>query len=618
MFENMIQEAVVYCRVSSQVQQERETIESQVEFAKKFCDLHKIEIKKIYKDDGITGTMKFSERPSGKELMQDAAAGCFKTVLVFKLDRLGRSASVILSVVSELDDIGVVVKSMTEPFDTSNASGKFLLTMLAGVAELDRANTLQRMWIGAQRAAKQGKWLGGIVPVGYRVDKDGYLMPSTDKIDGTDVSEVDVIRMIFSMCVDDNMSCVQIANRLNDMGIPNSYSLHGVSGKRNKHTRARWYQSGPYRIIKNEIYKGVHYYGKRTDKDRELIRRDVPALVTSDVWEKAQEVISSKRFVKKRGTRRYLLTGMIFCESCGHSYHGKPYGKDKPSGYYVCNGREAYKKMGNEKCLARSISVDWLDNEVWKRCLYYIDNPGVVAEDFGVPAEKAIDTKKQIELIEKKMRESEDGKARMLDLYRERLIGFDDLQDQLGKIKSEQDELRTAMRAVEEQANKDVSIDIGNAVDALTELQNVVRDADFETKRTVIETMIDSITVKTLHPGQWRSEAIVTIHFRFADIGHDDTTAIKNRRGKRVTRNDGMFDVSFSYDEHAGNEAHWKMREYCKEHHISTRELCRRAGITDSTWHRILRGLPVSKLSIEKFESVLDKPVEYFIGTKQK
>ena len=101
---------------------------------------------------------------------------------------------------------------------------------------------------------------------------------------------------------------------------------------------------------------------------------------------------------------------------------------------------------------------------------------------------------------------------------------------------------------LEEQANKDVSIDIVNAVDALTELQNVVRDADFETKRTVIETMIDSITVKTLHPGQWRSEAIVTIHFRFADIGHDDTTAIKNRRGKRVIGNDGMFDVSFSVE----------------------------------------------------------------------
>ena len=76
-------------------------------------------------------------------------------LLVYKLDRLGRATRVILNAIYDLEKYGVKLKSMTEPFDTGDASGRFLLTILTGVADLERSNILE------------GIWLGGIVPYEY-------------------------------------------------------------------------------------------------------------------------------------------------------------------------------------------------------------------------------------------------------------------------------------------------------------------------------------------------------------------------------------------------------------------------------------------------------------------
>ena len=243
--------AAVYCRVSSEAQQERQTIETQVEFAQKYCDLNNIEITEIYKDDGITGTLPLGDRPAGSQLLQDARDGKFKLLLIFKLDRLGRSTRVILDAVHDLDSMGVLVRSMTEPFDTSNPSGKFLLTILAGVADLERSNILQRMDMGATRAAKEGKWLGGIVPYGYLKNDDGFLEPNTAPIPGFNMSEPDVVRMMYKMTAQDGATTQQVADHLNALGIPPAWVAHNLGGKRRNRTSGLWAPSRIVRILRS-------------------------------------------------------------------------------------------------------------------------------------------------------------------------------------------------------------------------------------------------------------------------------------------------------------------------------------------------------------------------------
>src|SRR5918992_6304443 len=81
----------LYLRVSSEEQRERATIDLQREFLEGYCRLHELEEAGRYADDGVSGTIPLHERPEGRRLLEDAGKGSFQTVLVYRLDRFGRS-----------------------------------------------------------------------------------------------------------------------------------------------------------------------------------------------------------------------------------------------------------------------------------------------------------------------------------------------------------------------------------------------------------------------------------------------------------------------------------------------------------------------------------------------
>lgn len=64
----------VYCRVSSDEQTEKGTIENQRKYAEKYVDLNMLNVYDYYMDDGITGTIALQKRPEGKKLLDDSKA----------------------------------------------------------------------------------------------------------------------------------------------------------------------------------------------------------------------------------------------------------------------------------------------------------------------------------------------------------------------------------------------------------------------------------------------------------------------------------------------------------------------------------------------------------------
>ena len=157
---------VTYLRVSSEEQRERQSINTQLAEVLRYCEAHGITEPAVYADDGVSGVIPLEQREQGARLLEDARAKKFDTLLVYKLDRLGRVPRQILNAVNELEDLGVQVKSLTEPFETRTPSGRFLLAILSGVAGLERDNILERCAAGIDRLVRAGRWLGGIVPYG--------------------------------------------------------------------------------------------------------------------------------------------------------------------------------------------------------------------------------------------------------------------------------------------------------------------------------------------------------------------------------------------------------------------------------------------------------------------
>jgi len=111
-----------------------------------------------FTDEAISGATKALERKGFKALFDYARKG--DTVIVAAIDRLGRNTIDVLETVEALKAKGVTVISMREGFDLSNPTGKLMLTLLAGVAELERENIKARQMAGINKAKAEGRKLG--------------------------------------------------------------------------------------------------------------------------------------------------------------------------------------------------------------------------------------------------------------------------------------------------------------------------------------------------------------------------------------------------------------------------------------------------------------------------
>lgn len=106
--------------------------------------------------DKMTGATK--ERPELQRMLNDLKSG--DTVVVKSLDRLSRSTFDLLSISKEIEEKQAYLKVLDKNIDTSDSIGKFFLTVIGAVAELERANIKQRTLEGIEIAKTKGKYKG--------------------------------------------------------------------------------------------------------------------------------------------------------------------------------------------------------------------------------------------------------------------------------------------------------------------------------------------------------------------------------------------------------------------------------------------------------------------------
>ena len=112
-----------------------------------------------FADDGISGKVSASQRPAFIKLKEQIRSG--ETLVVSKLDRLGRDAIDVLQTVKELGTKGVkVIVHQLGNTDLTSPAGKLLLMMLSAVAEMERDLLVERTQAGLARAKAEGKTLG--------------------------------------------------------------------------------------------------------------------------------------------------------------------------------------------------------------------------------------------------------------------------------------------------------------------------------------------------------------------------------------------------------------------------------------------------------------------------
>lgn len=479
----------IYCRVSSDDQKERGTIENQVETLDAYVSIKDdLIIYKRYLDDGVSGTIPLNNRPAGAELIKDASAGLFDAVLVWKVDRFGRDTLSGLQAVEELRKYNVEIISMSEPFELNTPTGRFQFTMYLGMAELERNNILDRMYLGATIAAKKGKWLGGIVPYGYNVNKDGYLEIKED--------EAVIIKKIFDLYTEDKLSSLKIASYLTAEGIPSSCGTG--KGKRTKNVSGKWNVSSIQRILKSTTYKGIHEYGKRGTRRKETILREVPVIVSEEQWNKAAELRNKNQIESMRNTtgRDYLLRLKMKCEICGHTFYGISY--RSRTDVYACGGKTNSRKLiDGIKCDNANVPADMIEKEIWRECEEILLNYESYLDDFNTKKENKNDEIDNLDNLKKSLHDKNAEKNNILSLYRKGIIDDEELEEQILDIKKEEKKIKDLIKVldIKNKTIEDKNNLIKSIISKLDHYRNKLNNLTLDDKKDIINFLVKEIKV---------------------------------------------------------------------------------------------------------------------------
>jgi site-specific DNA recombinase len=380
-----------YARVSTQAQAiEGTSPEEQKRVITEESARKGLELVHFYTDYGVSG--KNSDRPGLKQLIQDAKDKKFGIVMFTKLDRLGRNLRDINNIYYELNEQnGIEIISIEQPeVNTKGLYGKLLISLLGAFAEFEHSMIRERTQNGRMAAWQDNKSMMGSLPLGYRLDKEKKQIV-------TDNDQAAIYESMVSMYLDERLSMMDLANKLNQRGVKSP----GRYGN-------KWNHVTVSKILKNEAYMGKKVYNKvnfelRTTKssnnqyyartkiqkkEEQWISKKFPSLITEDRFNQVQTLMQSK---VKRPKRKYkgmeghflLDNNLVYCGECG----AKLQRQHNPNGAYnyYCYWRLAstkeLKMRNRNKCILKT-DADDLDHFVTNEIIELLSNPRDFAKNW--------------------------------------------------------------------------------------------------------------------------------------------------------------------------------------------------------------------------------------------
>ena len=164
----------IYARVSTErgLEQEFNSLDNQRETSEAYIKSQthggwKL-IRTRYDDGGYSGGS--TERPALRKLLDDVRARRIDVIVVYKVDRLTRSLADFAKLVELFDEHQVSFVSVTQAFNTTTSMGRLTLNVLLSFAQFEREVTGERIRDKIAASKKKGIWMGGVVPLGYRVE----------------------------------------------------------------------------------------------------------------------------------------------------------------------------------------------------------------------------------------------------------------------------------------------------------------------------------------------------------------------------------------------------------------------------------------------------------------
>lgn len=369
--------ACLYARVSTDRQaEEGYSLPSQLRACRGYAERHGFAVVKEIVDD-ISGSVPVRDRPGGREVY--GMLSSVDAVIMYTADRSIRDKREypleFFVFLNDIQDAGAELHFV----DTGRVSGSIVDIVNAWQAGNERRKILERTQRGKRAAVRAGNVLCfKMAPFGYRkavVDGKKNLEIRED--------EAETVRLIFEWyTVGDGeqgpLSMWAISRRLTELRVPTCADLRNTKkGAVAKTARSygQWEPGVTGQILKNETYAGTWWYDKRGDP----ISVDVPAIVSRETWDMAQERRSHNRRNSRRNTKYdYLLRTLVFCPDCGRAMSARsiPIRSGARLYYYTCYSNNAQRPCAN----TASYNARRVDAAAWQQISEWLMNPAKLQE----------------------------------------------------------------------------------------------------------------------------------------------------------------------------------------------------------------------------------------------
>lgn len=302
---------IIYTRCSTdeQAQGEFTTLDAQAHHCKNMLDAFGHELASfgkngIVRDDGYSA--KDLNRPGIQSILESINKKReFDGIIFFRLDRWTRNPRDLYAMIDLFKEHDIDFVSVRENLDSSTAIGRVVIGILGLLSAFERELTGERVKASVLARARQGMRTGGKAPIGYKLLKNGPVLPNGKQPTRIVIDETMAphIKVIWEMAAN-NKSLTEIGQELLKRGVQTV----------NKHI---WRRQSVSLILKNQFYKGYINYNGETHRGKHQ------PLVEEKMWDKANKLTSAKtpgrRYWKQKDGYEFLLSGLIKCGCCGSS-----------------------------------------------------------------------------------------------------------------------------------------------------------------------------------------------------------------------------------------------------------------------------------------------------------
>lgn len=450
----------LYLRFSSERQKEQ-SIEGQLRDCVAYCKRKGYRIVAIYVDRATTARKNVEKRVKFQQMIADSAHRLWDLIIVWKLDRFARNREDSAIFKMRLRKNGVKVESATEAI-SNNPEGIILESVLEGIAEYYSAELSQKITRGLRESALKGQYVGGHVPLGYRLENHRLVInPATAHI----------VQEAFQLYANGE-SMADICRLFNGKGYRTAKG-------------AQFNRSSFKSIFKNERYVGIY-----THKDIR-VEDAIPPIIDKDLFETVQRRLAKTADAPARGKAKveYLLSGKLFCGHCGSPMDGES-GTGRSGAvynYYTCYSRK--RKRGCDK---KPLRKEYIEEIVVKDALRLLTDDVIeeLADMAMAQSERDLKENTRIPELTAQKQEVERGIANIAKAI-EKGITSDTLLNRLVELEKNKKDIE---RQLVEEEKYIYRIDRAQVVFWLTYFRSGdIEDDNF--KRQVIDLLINSVTV---------------------------------------------------------------------------------------------------------------------------